>query len=80
MSEDAADYLEEGKGEDPDQEFESTADALDDPDEFISSQPLRKRRKLMKRAPNAPKRFKSAYICFISEKMEEMKRQADTKV
>ena len=29
-----------------------------------------KKRKLMKKAPDAPKRFKSAYICFIGERME----------
>ena len=30
-----------------------------------------KKRKLWKKAPDAPKRFKSAYICFIRERMEE---------
>eukprot|EP01031_Cornospumella_fuschlensis_P027083 gene27083-32722_t len=34
---------------------------------------LRKRR-LLKKAPNAPKRFKSAYICFVTEKMEDVKK------
>ena len=28
---------------------------------------------MLKKAPNAPKRFKSAYICFVTEKMEEVK-------
>jgi hypothetical protein len=44
-----------------------------------------KKRKLMKKAPDAPKRFKSAYICFIGEKMEFEKANGtannpDTKV
>lgn len=29
-----------------------------------------KKKKLLKKAPDAPKRFKSAYICFIGEHME----------
>lgn len=32
-----------------------------------------KKRKLMKKAPDAPKRFKTAYICFVTEKMDEVK-------
>jgi hypothetical protein len=41
-----------------------------------------KKKKLLKKAPDAPKRFKSAYICFIGEKMEEAKSRgsSDTKV
>lgn len=42
---------------------------------------LRKKR-LLKKAPDAPKRFKSAYICFVTEKMEDVKQSlpVDTKV
>lgn len=42
---------------------------------------IRKRR-LMKKAPDAPKRFKSAYICFVTEKMDNVKKNmpADIKV
>lgn len=32
-----------------------------------------KRRKLLKKAPDAPKRFKSAYICFVMDKMDELR-------
>lgn len=43
-----------------------------------------KKRKAMKKAPDAPKRFKSAYICFIGERMETEKannlQNADPKV
>ena len=37
---------------------------------------------MLKKAPNAPKRFKSAYICFVMEKMDEVKATlpSDTKV
>jgi hypothetical protein len=35
-----------------------------------------KKRKALKKAPDAPKRFKSAYICFVMQKMEGMKRAA----
>lgn len=42
-----------------------------------------KKRRVMKKAPDAPKRFKSAYICFIGERMEMEKNNAsntDSKV
>lgn len=41
-----------------------------------------KKKKLLKKAPDAPKRFKSAYICFIGERMEseKAKRNSDLKV
>jgi hypothetical protein len=35
-----------------------------------------KKRKALKKAPEAPKRFKSAYICFVMQKMEGMKKAA----
>jgi hypothetical protein len=35
---------------------------------------LKKKRKLLKKAPNAPKRFKSAYICYVMEKVDEVKQ------
>jgi hypothetical protein len=41
--------------------------------EGVSSQSIRKR-KVYKKAPDAPKRFKSAYICFVMHKMEEVKQ------
>lgn len=46
-----------------------------------SNNSLRKRR-LMKKAPDAPKRFKSAYICFVTDKMDDVKKSlpADMKV
>jgi hypothetical protein len=37
-----------------------------------------KKRKTLKKAPDAPKRFKSAYICFVMQKMEGMKKAAGT--
>jgi hypothetical protein len=41
-----------------------------------------RKKRLLKKAPDAPKRFKSAYICFVTDKMETVKKQleADTKV
>ena len=41
-----------------------------------------KKKKLLKKAPDAPKRFKSAYICFIGERMEseKAKRNSELKV
>jgi hypothetical protein len=41
-----------------------------------------RKRKLMKKAPDAPKRFKSAYIYFVTEKMDDVKKNfpEDTKV
>ncbi len=41
-----------------------------------------RKRRLLKKAPTAPKRFKSAYICFVTEKMESVKQglPPDTKV
>ena len=41
--------------------------------EGLSVQAIRKR-KVYKKAPDAPKRFKSAYICFVMHKMEEVKQ------
>ena len=35
-----------------------------------------KRRKALRKAPDAPKRFKSAYIYFIMDKMEEVRSTA----
>mmetsp|Transcript_105687 Transcript_105687/g.207263 ORF Transcript_105687/g.207263 Transcript_105687/m.207263 type:complete len:335 (+) Transcript_105687:93-1097(+) len=37
---------------------------------------LRKKR-VLKKAPEAPKRFKSAYICYVMQKMDEMKQTVD---
>ncbi len=44
--------------------------------------PMKRKRKLLKKAPNAPKRFKSAYIYFVTEQMEDVKKTLpnDTKV
>jgi hypothetical protein len=41
-----------------------------------------RKRRLLKKAPDAPKRFKSAYICFVMDKMEEVKKSSspDAKV
>jgi len=33
-----------------------------------------RRKRLLKKAPDAPKRFKSAYICYVIEKMDEVKK------
>jgi hypothetical protein len=42
--------------------------------------PKRKKRP-MKKAPDAPKRFKSTYICFVGENMENAKKElADAKI
>lgn len=33
-----------------------------------------RRKRLLRKAPDAPKRFKSAYICYVIEKMDEVKK------
>eukprot|EP01039_Chlorochromonas_danica_P008672 gene8672-9555_t len=40
-----------------------------------SKLPCIRKRRLLKKAPDAPKRFKSAYICFVTEKMEDVKKE-----
>lgn len=40
-----------------------------------SKHPCIRKRRLLKKAPDAPKRFKSAYICFVTEKMEDVKKE-----
>lgn len=47
----------------------------------VSTEATRKKR-LLKKAPNAPRRFKSAYICFVMEKMDDVRKSFpdDTKV
>jgi hypothetical protein len=42
----------------------------------------KKKKRLLKKAPDAPKRFKSAYICFVMENMERVKNEIppETKV
>lgn len=36
-----------------------------------------RKRRTLKKAPDAPKRFKSAYICYVMHKMEEMKQSVE---
>lgn len=36
-----------------------------------------RKKRVLKKAPEAPKRFKSAYICYVMEKMDEMKQSLD---
>ena len=33
------------------------------------------KKRLLKKAPDAPKRFKSAYICYVVEMMDEIKSE-----
>lgn len=40
----------------------------------ISGSSGARKRKPLKKAPDAPKRFKSAYICFVAEKMDDVKK------
>jgi hypothetical protein len=44
-----------------------------DNDTEVGSKPIRRKR-LLKKAPDAPKRFKSAYICFVTERMDDVKK------
>ena len=39
----------------------------------LSASPVKKIKAILKKSPNAPKRFKSAYICFVTEKMDEVR-------
>lgn len=41
-----------------------------------------RKKRAFKKAPDAPKRFKSAYICFVKDKMDDVKKSlpADVKV
>mmetsp|Transcript_9801 Transcript_9801/g.14621 ORF Transcript_9801/g.14621 Transcript_9801/m.14621 type:complete len:1038 (-) Transcript_9801:1840-4953(-) len=45
----------------------------DEEDDIISHYNSLKKRKLLKKAPDAPKRFKSAYICFVMDKMDDVR-------
>lgn len=47
-----------------------------DEDEVMSICNSVKRKKALRKAPHAPKRFKSAYIYFIMDKMEELRSSA----
>lgn len=40
------------------------------------SQQCRNKKRLLKKAPEAPKRFKSAYICYVTKKMDEIKEES----
>ena len=35
-----------------------------------------RKKRLLKKAPDAPKRFKTAYICFVMEKMDGVKEKS----
>jgi hypothetical protein len=35
-----------------------------------------RKKRLLKKAPDAPKRFKTAYICFVMDKMDSVKEQS----
>lgn len=35
-----------------------------------------RKKRLLKKAPDAPKRFKTAYICFVMEKMDIVKENS----
>ena len=35
-----------------------------------------RKKRLLKKAPEAPKRFKTAYICFVMEKMDGVKEES----
>ena len=48
------------------------ADSLGDDDTDLRL--ISRKRRLLKKAPDAPKRFKSAYICFVMEKMDDVKK------
>lgn len=51
--------------------WELTAPANDE-DEL----PGGRKKRLLKKAPEAPKRFKTAYICFVMEKMDGVKEES----
>lgn len=48
-----------------------------DAEEFASDgmivQQCKNKKRLLKKAPDAPKRFKSAYICYVMKMMHEIK-------
>jgi len=56
---------------------ESTSSNLDSIDGTTSTiekqRAVNRKKRLTRKAPNAPKRFKSAYICYVIEKMDEVK-------
>lgn len=41
---------------------------------------VNRKKRLIRKAPNAPKRFKSAYICYVVEKMDEVKSMLSSDV
>ena len=48
-------------------------EAYESTDDIVIGNKNKKR--LLKKAPDAPKRFKSAYICYVMEKMDETKSE-----
>jgi hypothetical protein len=88
------DLLDENDEEFEDEDFFTQSEVLDtttssnnhgdnDPNGTTNSSSIgKKRKKLVKKAPTAPKRFKSAYIFFVKEKMDDFKKDlpADKKV
>jgi hypothetical protein len=68
----------EKHGRDTMNRSESTSSSLDcSTDDSKNTERRRtayKQKRLMRKAPDAPKRFKSAYICFVIENMENLKQ------
>ena len=42
--------------------------------------PAGRKKRVLKKAPDAPKRFKSAYILYVMKKMDEIKKSLDPEV
>lgn len=55
--------------------------SLENSEEFeMESLNFPRKRRLLKKAPEAPKRFKSAYICFVMDKMERVKESLPSEI
>lgn len=58
-----------------DEDVDLLTTIFEENDTQIEKEPLNARKhRLLKKSPDAPKRFKTAYICFVKDKMEEVKR------
>lgn len=73
--------------EDDIEEFSEQFDQDDIPFDSLDGiehpgQSQQRKKRLLKKAPDAPKRFKSAYICFVTDKMDDVKKSlpSDVKV
>lgn len=55
-------------------ESSNSIDKIDANAAIQTEKTISRRKRLLRKAPDAPKRFKSAYICYVIEQMVEVKK------